>query len=567
MNFSIIIPVYNRPEEIKELLDSLVLSTYTKSFEVVIVEDGSTISSKDIVAQFEGKLTISYYFKENSGPGDSRNFGMKKAKGDYFIIFDSDCIIPSEYLTEVEKELTREYVDCFGGPDKALPSFSNVQKAINFAMTSFLTTGGIRGGSEKITKFQPRSFNMGISKKAFEASQGFGVIHPGEDPDLSIRLWKLGFKTKLFSNAFVYHKRRINWEKFSIQVSKFGKARPILNQWHPQYSKPTFWLPSLFVIGLFASFLSLLLLFDWPLKIYFIYFVVIFVVSSIQNKNPLIGFYSMIAVWKQFTGYGIGFLESYFKINILRKKPEIAFPELFFKTPTNSDAIESVISPKSVTLESAKTTEPIVKAAVEVPATVTKKANVKTKIIGLTGGIGSGKTTIANYIQSKGIPVYISDAEAKKVMEQPEIIAKINATFNEDITTDNVLDRQKLANIVFNNPEKLKQLNAIVHPAVKIHFENWVKQNQNHSIIVKEAAILFESGSYKDCDVVISVITPLETRIERVVKRDSTTREKVLQRINNQLSDEQRIEKSDYIIKNESFEEAKKQTDQILNLL
>ena len=567
MNFSIIIPVYNRPEEIKELLDSLVLSTYTKSFEVVIVEDGSTISSKDIVAQFEGKLTISYYFKENSGPGDSRNFGMKKAKGDYFIIFDSDCIIPSEYLTEVEKELTREYVDCFGGPDKALPSFSNVQKAINFAMTSFLTTGGIRGGSEKITKFQPRSFNMGISKKAFEASQGFGVIHPGEDPDLSIRLWKLGFKTKLFSNAFVYHKRRINWEKFSIQVSKFGKARPILNQLHPQYSKPTFWLPSLFVIGLFASFLSLLLLFDWPLKIYFIYFVVIFVVSSIQNKNPLIGFYSMIAVWKQFTGYGIGFLESYFKINILRKKPEIAFPELFFKTPTNSDAIESVISPKSVTLESAKTTEPIVKAAVEVPATVTKKANVKTKIIGLTGGIGSGKTTIANYIQSKGIPVYISDAEAKKVMEQPEIIAKINATFNEDITTDNVLDRQKLANIVFNNPEKLKQLNAIVHPAVKIHFENWVKQNQNHSIIVKEAAILFESGSYKDCDVVISVITPLETRIERVVKRDSTTREKVLQRINNQLSDEQRIEKSDYIIKNESFEEAKKQTDQILNLL
>lgn len=567
MNFSIIIPVYNRPEEIKELLDSLVLSTYTKSFEVVIVEDGSTISSKEVVAQFAGKLTISYYFKENSGPGDSRNFGMKKAKGDYFIIFDSDCIIPSEYLTEVEKELTREYVDCFGGPDKALPSFSNVQKAINFAMTSFLTTGGIRGGSEKITKFQPRSFNMGISKKAFEASQGFGVIHPGEDPDLSIRLWKLGFKTKLFSNAFVYHKRRINWEKFSIQVSKFGKARPILNQWHPQYSKPTFWLPSLFVIGLFASFLSLLLLFDWPLKIYFIYFVVIFVVSSIQNKNPLIGFYSMIAVWKQFTGYGIGFLESYFKINILRKKPEIAFPELFFKTPTNSDAIESVISPKSVTLESAKTTEPIVKAAVEVPATVTKKANVKTKIIGLTGGIGSGKTTIANYIQSKGIPVYISDAEAKKVMEQPEIIAKINATFNEDITTDNVLDRQKLANIVFNNPEKLKQLNAIVHPAVKIHFENWVKQNQNHSIIVKEAAILFESGSYKDCDVVISVITPLETRIERVVKRDSTTREKVLQRINNQLSDEQRIEKSDYIIKNESFEEAKKQTDQILNLL
>lgn len=567
MNFSIIIPVYNRPEEIKELLDSLVLSTYSKPFEVVIVEDGSTINSKDIVAQFASKLSLSYYFKENSGPGDSRNFGMKKAKGDYFIIFDSDCIIPSEYLTEVEKELDREFVDCFGGPDKALPSFSNVQKAINFAMTSFLTTGGIRGGSEKLNKFQPRSFNMGISKKAFEASHGFGVIHPGEDPDLSIRLWKLGFKTRLFSNAFVYHKRRINWEKFSIQVSKFGKARPILNQWHPQYSKPTFWLPSLFVVGLFASFLSLLLLFDWPLKIYFIYFVVVFVVSSIQNKNPLIGFYSMIAVWKQFTGYGIGFLESYFKINILRKKPEVAFPELFFKKPVSSETFESMTSVKNVITESPKTTEPIVNTKIEVPTTAAQKTNVKAKIIGLTGGIGSGKTTIANYIQSKGIPVYISDVEAKKVMEQPEIIAKINATFNEDITTNNVLDRQKLANIVFNNPEKLKQLNAIVHPAVKIHFDNWVKHNQNHPIIVKEAAILFESGSYKDCDAVISVITPLETRIERVIQRDKTTREKVLQRINNQFSDEQRIEKSDYIIKNESLEEAKKQTDQILNLL
>ncbi|WP_324215113.1 dephospho-CoA kinase [Flavobacterium sp.] len=214
---------------------------------------------------------------------------------------------------------------------------------------------------------------------------------------------------------------------------------------------------------------------------------------------------------------------------------------------------------------------PIATPIVEVNSTPksieTKKNVIKTKIIGLTGGIGSGKTTIATYIQSKAIPVYISDTEAKKVMEQPEIIAKINATFNEDITTNSVLDRQKLASIVFGNPEKLKQLNAIVHPAVKIHFDNWVKQNQNKPIIVKEAAILFESGSYKDCDSVISVIAPLETRIERVIQRDNTTRDKVLQRINNQITDEERISKSDYIIKNESLEEAKKQTDQILNLL
>lgn len=573
MKFSIIIPVFNRPDEIRELLDSLVLSTYKKEFEVVIIEDGSTIDSKDVVRQFSEKLNISYYFKENSGPGDSRNFGMKKAKGDYFIIFDSDCIIPADYLNEVEKELSSEFVDCFGGPDKALPSFSNVQKAINFAMTSILTTGGIRGGSEKLNKFQPRSFNMGISKKAFEASNGFGNIHPGEDPDLSIRLWKLGFKTRLFSNAYVYHKRRIDWQKFSIQVNKFGKARPILNNWYPQYSKPTFWLPSLFIIGLVLSFLSLLLLFDWPLKIYFLYFLIIFIVSSIQNKNPLIGFYSMIAVWKQFTGYGMGFLESHIKINMLKRKPEVVFPELFFTIPSDVKEVESFQSatlpkkeepvktdqPKSIPVEEIKPTP--------IPSQPIETKMVKTKIIGLTGGIGSGKTTIANYIHSKGIPVYISDSEAKKVMELPEIINKINSTFNEDITTNKVLDREKLAAIVFSKPDKLKQLNAIVHPAVKVHFDNWVAQHQNHPIIVKEAAILFESGSYKDCDAVISVIVPLETRIERVIKRDTTTKEKVLQRIKNQLSDEERIEKSDYIINNESLEEAKKQTDQILNLL
>jgi len=165
MQFSVIIPVYNRPDEIKELLESLVLSDYDHPFEVVIIEDGSSISCEEVVADFSSKLQISYYYKENSGPGDSRNFGMKVAKGDYFIIFDSDCIIPQQYLREVATELQLLYVDCFGGPDAALVTFSDVQKAINFAMTSFLTTGGIRGGSEKVTRFQPRSFNMGISKK------------------------------------------------------------------------------------------------------------------------------------------------------------------------------------------------------------------------------------------------------------------------------------------------------------------------------------------------------------------------------------------------------------------
>ena len=331
MYFSIIIPVYNRPDEIKELLESLSISDYNNGYEIVIIEDGSSISCKEEVKKFESKLNISYYFKENSGPGDSRNFGMKMAKGEYFIIFDSDCIIPKQYLTEVENELTQNYVDCYGGSDAALDSFSDVQKAINFAMTSFLTTGGIRGGSEKINKFQPRSFNMGISKKAFESSNGFGNIHPGEDPDLTIRLWKLGFETRLFSNAFVYHKRRIDWDKFSTQVNKFGKARPILNSWYPKYSKLTFFFPTLFILGFSASIFLALFGVCFPIICYAFYFILILVSATIENKSFKIGFLSLIAVSKQFFSYGRGFLNSYIKIILLKQKPEVAFPELFFK--------------------------------------------------------------------------------------------------------------------------------------------------------------------------------------------------------------------------------------------
>ena len=331
MYFSIVIPVYNRPDEIKELIESLIISDYNKEYEIVIVEDGSTITCKEEVEKFKNKLNISYYFKENSGPGDSRNFGMKVAKGDYFIIFDSDCIIPKQYLTEVAKELTENYVDCFGGSDAALDTFSDIQKAINFAMTSFLTTGGIRGGSEKLTKFQPRSFNMGISKKAFQDSNGFGNIHPGEDPDLTIRLWKLGYETRLFPKAFVYHKRRVDWDKFSVQVNKFGKARPILNSWHPEYSKLTFFFPTLFVLGFSTAIFLFLFGFQLPIICYAFYFLLILVAATIQNKSLKIGFLSLIAVSMQFFGYGRGFLKSYIKVILLKQKPEVAFPELFFK--------------------------------------------------------------------------------------------------------------------------------------------------------------------------------------------------------------------------------------------
>ena len=333
MFFSLIIPVYNRPDEVDELLMSLSQMEYHDVYEIVIIEDGSTIKCQEVLEKYADKLNISYYFKPNSGPGDSRNFGMEKARGNYFIIFDSDCIIPANYLIEVENALKETYVDCFGGPDKALDSFSDIQKAINFAMTSFLTTGGIRGGSEKIGKFQPRSFNMGLSRRAFEVSKGFGNIHPGEDPDLSIRLWELGFKTRLIPQAYVYHKRRIDWEKFAIQVNKFGKARPILNSWYPKYSKPTFFFPTLFILGLGISIFMYLFSqnFDFLLQLYFIYFILIFITSSIQNKNIKVGYLSMIAVWKQFWGYGTGFLVSFVKVVLLKQKPQEAFPELFFK--------------------------------------------------------------------------------------------------------------------------------------------------------------------------------------------------------------------------------------------
>ena len=331
MLFSFIIPVYNRPDEIDELLQSLTLFDFKDPFEVVIVEDGSTITCKEIVEKYLEVLDIAYYFKPNSGPGNSRNYGMQNAKGDYFIILDSDCILPKEYLKVVSNSLKKDFVDCYGGPDKALDTFSNIQKAINFSMTSFFTTGGIRGGTEKIGKFQPRSFNMGLSKKAFESSGGFGVIHPGEDPDLSIRLWELGFNTKLIKEGYVFHKRRIDWNKFYNQVHKFGKARPILNFWYPKYTKLTFWFPTVFLLSFVFSLLLLLFSFPYIFYLFLCYFGMIFVSSLVQNKNIEIAFYSIIATVIQFYGYGLGFIKSFFKVFILKKKPEEAHPELFFK--------------------------------------------------------------------------------------------------------------------------------------------------------------------------------------------------------------------------------------------
>jgi glycosyltransferase involved in cell wall biosynthesis len=313
-------------------LESLSLQDYDKSFEVVVVEDGSLESSEDVVKKYGDGLSITYLKKKNSGPGDSRNYGMNRAHGNYFIVLDSDCIIPSHYLSVVEQSLKNNYVDCFGGPDAAHPTFTPVQKAINYAMTSILTTGGIRGNKRAVGKFQPRSFNMGISRAAFEKTLGYGNIHPGEDPDLIFRIWEAGYDTKLIQDAFVYHKRRIDWNKFYTQVKKFGMVRPVLNHWHPNSAKITYWFPTLFCLGFVGAVAMWALGVFWPFAIYVLYFGLLFVHSLVVNKNFKVAMLSLIAVVIQFAGYGYGFLKNSMLIAISNKKPEELFPKLFFKT-------------------------------------------------------------------------------------------------------------------------------------------------------------------------------------------------------------------------------------------
>jgi glycosyltransferase involved in cell wall biosynthesis len=331
VQFSFIIPVYNRPQEIKELLESFKQVRTTETFEIVIIEDGSTLSSSEIVTSFKDDLTIAYYQKPNTGPGDSRNFGMRLAKGNYFIILDSDVLMPPDYFETVTKFLATRFVDCFGGSDTAHDSFTPLQKAINYTMTSFLTTGGIRGNTRRVQQFEPRSFNMGISKEAFEATQGFAKIHPGEDPDISQRIIKAGFETAFIPGAAVFHKRRVSWGSFAVQVYKFGMVRPILNKWHPDAAKITFWFPTLFMfftlgsllLGFFYSWLCL-----YPLATYL---GVILIDATHKTKSLFIGCIAVSTIFIQFFGYGYGFLKATVYVHWLQKDPQKQFPRLFFK--------------------------------------------------------------------------------------------------------------------------------------------------------------------------------------------------------------------------------------------
>ncbi len=331
---SIVVPVYNRPEELGELLTSLSQQTTDKPYEVVVVEDGSTRDSAAVVESFKGGMDLKYFKKANTGPGDSRNYGMRKATGSFFVLVDSDCILPPDYLEILYGQLETAYADCIGGRDAAHDSFNAFQKAVSFCMTSPLTTGGLRGGKGSNENFQPRSFNMGLSAEAFNTSGGFGNIHPGEDPDLSLRLKKAGYTIRYLPDLVVYHKRRIDLRSFFRQVFRFGMARPILNRWHPGSGRLSYWLPSLFSMGMLLA--ILLPLFGWgfygllPLIVLAFYLLMIGASALIHTGKPYVALLAMIATPVQFLGYGLGFLKSQTLLTFSSKKPQVLFPDLFF---------------------------------------------------------------------------------------------------------------------------------------------------------------------------------------------------------------------------------------------
>ena len=350
MKYSIVIPVYNRPDEVDELLSSL-LSQSFQDFEVIVVEDGSKIT---------GKLCLSYFMKPNSGPGQSRNYGAERANGEYLLILDSDVVLPKDYLQAIEDELNTLPCEAFGGPDASHPSFTPVQKAISYSMTSFFTTGGIRGGKAKLDKFYPRSFNMGIRRDVYQTLGGFSKMRFGEDIDFSYRICEAGYKPRLFPKAWVWHKRRTDFRKFFRQVFNSGIARINLEKRHPGTMKLVHMLPMVFTVGV----IGLVLLFILGLSMYFygewldannlrptdnmhqgvgfcfciialfpllLYSFIIFVDSSIKNHSIWVGILSIPAAFVQLMGYGLGFLKAWWKRIVLKQDEFTAFEKNFYK--------------------------------------------------------------------------------------------------------------------------------------------------------------------------------------------------------------------------------------------
>lgn len=312
--YSIIIPVFNRPEEIDELLESLTQQT-VKDFEVLIIEDGSTISCEAQVEGYKNRLNVNYYYKENSGQGFSRNYGFERAKGEWLIVFDSDCIIPPNYFESVNEFLESTELDAYGGSDKASEEFSLIQKAISYSMTSFFTTGGIRGGKKHVGKFHPRSFNMGIKKEVFEKTGGYILPKKGEDIEFSIRIIENGFKTGLIPDAFVYHKRRTNFHQFFKQLHFFGTARINVFRYYKSELKLVHFFPSVFLFGLLVS---IGLLFIIPalgkivLSVYALYFLVILFDAIARTKSLIVAVLAVLAAFVQLSAYGLGLIKEGF---------------------------------------------------------------------------------------------------------------------------------------------------------------------------------------------------------------------------------------------------------------
>lgn len=330
MDISFIIPVFNRPAETEELLHSLSLQS-RKGFEVVVVEDGSTLSSEAVVDLYRDRMDISYFFKENSGPGLSRNYGCERAKGEYVIFLDSDCVLPDNYVKTVEDALQANFSDAFGGPDRAHEDFTRFQKAINFSMTSFLTTGGIRGGKELMGKFHPRSFNMGFSKKVFEATGGFSSMRFGEDVDLSIRILEQGFQTRLIREAYVFHKRRTTLRQFFKQVYNSGIARINLHKRHPGTLKVVHAAPALFTLGVLALVVLSFTVSAWFAAGLALHMLLLFLSAAVMNRSISIGLLAVLTSYTQLLGYGCGFLNAFWKRMILGRDEYSAFKRNFYK--------------------------------------------------------------------------------------------------------------------------------------------------------------------------------------------------------------------------------------------
>ncbi|WP_029283479.1 glycosyltransferase family 2 protein [Pedobacter sp. R20-19] len=315
MFFSIIIPLYNRPQEIDELLYTLTKQTYLQ-FEVLVIEDGSVHDAKAIVDSYADRLDIKYYYKENAGQGFARNYAFERANGDYFIIFDSDILVPADYLEIVKNYLYEHQLDAYGGPDAAHESFTPVQKAISYAMTSPFTTGGIRGNKKHVGQFHPRSFNMGVSRQAWEKVGGFILPRLGEDIEYSIRIHENGFKIGLIPEAKVYHKRRTSFSQFYKQLHFFGRARINIYKHFPKELKLIHFFPAVATIGMMVTLLMNII---YPPLAYvldfmvLLYFMLIFFHSWSVNKSLKVAFLSIISSFIQLTAYGLGFIQDLFK--------------------------------------------------------------------------------------------------------------------------------------------------------------------------------------------------------------------------------------------------------------